>query len=47
MSAFTVDIGFKKVPLMGNLAEINDGIFIPRSGTDKQREKIMKIITDR
>lgn len=32
---------------MGNLANIVDAIYIPRSGNEEQRKKIIKTITDR
>jgi len=46
-NAFALDISFKTMPLMGNLANIVDAIYIPRSGNEEQRKKIIKTITDR
>ena len=46
-NSFALDISFKTMPLMGNLANIVDAIYIPRSGNEEQRKKIIKTITDR
>eukprot|EP00356_Strombidium_inclinatum_P006211 CAMPEP_0170483336 /NCGR_PEP_ID=MMETSP0208-20121228/3028_1 /TAXON_ID=197538 /ORGANISM="Strombidium inclinatum, Strain S3" /LENGTH=59 /DNA_ID=CAMNT_0010756331 /DNA_START=657 /DNA_END=836 /DNA_ORIENTATION=- len=45
--AFTVDIGFKKVPVMGKLAELVDTIFIPRGSTEEKRQQIINQIVER
>ena len=37
-NAFALDISFKSMPLMGNLANIVDAINIPRSGNEEQRQ---------
>jgi len=34
-NAFALDISFKTMPLMGNLANIIDAIYIPRSGNEE------------
>lgn len=35
------------MPLMGNLAAVNDGIFLPRGSNDETRAKVLNIISDR
>ena len=35
--ALSLDIGFKKVPLMSNIANVIDSIYIPRAGTEEKR----------
>ena len=45
--SFSLDMSFKNDVLMGNLAKVNDSIFIPRGGSDEQRAKAIKIISDR
>lgn len=32
---------------MGNLAAVNDAIFLPRGGSEEQRAKAIEIITER
>jgi len=34
-NSFALDISFKTMPLMGNLANIADAIYIPRAGNDE------------
>jgi 1-acyl-sn-glycerol-3-phosphate acyltransferase len=46
-NSFALDISFKKIPLMGSLAQMVDGIFVPRAGSDEARQKIMEIIAER
>lgn len=45
--AFSLDIGFKKAPLMGNLGNVVDSIYLPRGGTDEKRAAALKAIEDR
>jgi hypothetical protein len=45
--AFTLDIGFKKAPLMSNLGNIVDSIYLPRGGTDEKRLAALNAIKDR
>jgi hypothetical protein len=35
--ALSLDIEFKKVPLMSNIANVIDSIYIPRGGTEEKR----------
>ena len=35
--AFSLDIGFKRAPIMSNIANVIDSIYIPRGGTDDKR----------
>jgi hypothetical protein len=35
--AFSLDIEFKKAPLMSNIANAIDSIYIPRGGTEEKR----------
>jgi len=35
--AFSLDIGFKRAPLMGNLANVNDSIYLPRGRSEEKR----------
>jgi len=45
--AFTLDIGFKKAPLMGSLGDIVDSIYLPRSSSDEKRQQALNQIRDR
>jgi hypothetical protein len=45
--AFSLDIGFKKAPLMGNLGNVVDSIYLPRGGTDEKRLAALNAIKDR
>ena len=45
--AFSLDMGFKKTPLMGNLGSMVDSIFIPRGGNDEGRLAALNAIKDR
>ena len=45
--AFSLDIGFKKAPLMSNLGNVVDSIYLPRGGTDEKRMAALNAIKDR
>jgi hypothetical protein len=45
--AFTLDIGFKKAPLMSNLGNVVDSIYLPRGGTEEKRQAALNSIKDR
>jgi 1-acyl-sn-glycerol-3-phosphate acyltransferase len=45
--AFTLDIGFKKAPLMSNLGNVVDSIYVPRGGTEEKRLAALNAIKDR
>ena len=45
--AFSLDMGFKKAPLMGNLGNVVDSIYLPRGGTDEKRMAALNAIKDR
>ena len=45
--AFTLDIGFKKAPLMANLGNVVDSIYLPRGGTEEKRMAALNAIKDR
>lgn len=45
--AFTLDIGFKNAPLMSNLGNIVDSIYLPRGGTEEKKLAALNMIKDR
>jgi len=45
--AFTLDMGFKKAPLMGAVGNAIDSIYLPRGGSDEQRQKALDAIKNR
>ncbi len=45
--ALSLDIEFKKVPLMSNIANVIDSIYIPRGGTEEKRNQVLALIKDR
>lgn len=45
--AFTLDKGFENMPIMSGTAKCLDSIFVPRAGTDEERDAIIKTIGDR
>jgi len=45
--AFTLDVGFKRAPLMGNLGNIVDSIYLPRGTDDTKRAQALEAIKDR
>lgn len=45
--AFSLDIGFKRVPLMGKLGDLIDSIYLPRGSSQEKRDEALKRMTDR
>ena len=45
--AFSLDMEFKKMPLMSNIANVIDSIYIPRGGTEEKRNQVLALIKDR
>mmetsp|Transcript_11024 Transcript_11024/g.18428 ORF Transcript_11024/g.18428 Transcript_11024/m.18428 type:complete len:272 (+) Transcript_11024:24-839(+) len=45
--AFTLDVGFKKAPLMNKLGDLVDSIYLPRGGNEESRAKALQQILDR
>ena len=45
--AFSLDIGFKKAPLMSNLGDVVDSIYLPIGGSDEKRMAALNAIKDR
>ena len=35
--AFSLDISYKRTPIMSNIANVIDSIYIPRGGTEEKR----------
>jgi len=45
--ALSLDIGFKKAPIMGKMAMLIDSIFLPRGSSEEKRMEALKTIKDR
>ena len=45
--SFSLDIGFKNVPIMGILGDLLGSIYLPRGGSEEKRQEALSIIKER